>query len=200
MARLSLTKASLTKEKSLLRTFQDVLPSLDMKRRQISAEREKARRQLAEAVQTAEAIEPDVAVRLPMVANEAINLDHLVTISRLEIGEENLMGTRLPTLQALEFRISHYGLLTKPFWVDALIVVLKAAIEANIRIQLARRRVEFLQEAERTVTQRYNLFDKVLIPRARKNIREISIYLSDAERAGVVNSKIAKRKKERQNP
>ena len=33
MARLSLTKASLTKEKSLLRTFQDVLPSLDMKRR-----------------------------------------------------------------------------------------------------------------------------------------------------------------------
>lgn len=199
MARLSLTKASLTKEKSLLRTFHDVLPSLDMKRRQISAEREKARRQLAEAAQMAEAIEPDVAARLPMVANAAIQLDNLVTISRLEIGEENLMGTRLPTLQALEFRISNYGVLTKPFWVDALVVVLQSAIEANIRIQVARRRVELLQEAERTVTQRYNLFDKVLIPRARKNIRKISIYLSDAERAAVVNSKIAKRKKERQN-
>ena len=102
-------------------------------------------------------------------------------------------------LQALEFRISNYGVLTKPFWVDALIVVLQSAIEANIRIQVSRRRVQLLQEAERTVTQRYNLFDKVLIPRARKNIRKISIYLSDAERAGVVNSKIAKRKKERQN-
>jgi len=170
-----------------------------MKRRQISAEREKARRQLAEAAQMAEAIEPDVAARLPMVANAAIQLDNLVTISRLEIGEENLMGTRLPTLQALEFRISNYGVLTKPFWVDALVVVLQSAIEANIRIQVARRRVELLQEAERTVTQRYNLFDKVLIPRARKNIRKISIYLSDAERAAVVNSKIAKRKKERQN-
>jgi V/A-type H+/Na+-transporting ATPase subunit D len=49
MARLPLTKASLTKEKALLRTFRDVLPSLDMKRRQIGSEREKARRQLAEA-------------------------------------------------------------------------------------------------------------------------------------------------------
>ncbi len=196
MARLSLTKASLTKEKSLLKTFHDVLPSLDMKRRQISAEREKARRQLKEAIQVAAAIEPDVAARLPMVANETIALDHLVAISRLEIGEENLIGTHLPTLQALEFGLNPYGVLTKPFWVDALIIVLQAALEANIRIQVARRRLELLEDAEKTVTQRYNLFDKVLIPRTEKNIRRISIYLADAERAGVVNSKIAKRKKE----
>ncbi len=200
MARLSLTKASLTKEKSLLKTFHDVLPSLDMKRRQISAEREKARRQLKEAIQVAAAIEPDVAARLPMVANETIALDHLVAISRLEIGEENLIGTHLPTLQALEFGLNPYGVLTKPFWVDALIIVLQAALEANIRIQVARRRLELLEDAEKTVTQRYNLFDKVLIPRTEKNIRRISIYLADAERAGVVNSKIAKRKKEELNP
>jgi V/A-type H+-transporting ATPase subunit D len=65
---------------------------------------------------------------------------------------------------------------------------------------VARLRVDALEQAERIVTQRYNLFDKVLIPRARQNIRNISIYLADAERAGVVNSKIAKRKKEHQEP
>ena len=200
MARLSLTKASLTKEKSLLRTFQDVLPSLDMKRRQIGAEREKARRLLAEAMEKAAAIEPDVASRLPMVANRSIYLVDLVAISRLEIGEENLMGTRLPVLQSLEFRVSPYGVLTKPFWVDALVVVLQQAMEQTIRVQVARRRVDRLEQAERIVTQRYNLFDKVLIPRARQNIRKISIYLADAERAAVVNSKIAKRKKEHQVP
>ncbi|WP_216918832.1 V-type ATP synthase subunit D [Synechococcus sp. CCAP 1479/9] len=200
MARLSLTKASLTKEKSLLRTFQDVLPSLDMKRRQIGAEREKARRLLAEALAKAAALEPDVAARLPMVANTAIDLSNLVTIAALEIGEENLMGTRLPVLQSLAFKVSPYGLLTKPFWVDALVVVLQQAMEQTIRIQVAHRRVERLERAERIVTQRYNLFDKVLIPRAKKTIRNISIYLADAERAGVVNSKIAKRKKERQTP
>jgi V/A-type H+-transporting ATPase subunit D len=73
-------------------------------------------------------------------------------------------------------------------------------MEQTIRIQVARRRVDALEQAERIVTQRYNLFDKVLIPRARQNIRNISIYLADAERAGVVNSKIAKRKKEHQEP
>lgn len=200
MARLSLTKASLTKEKSLLRTFQDVLPSLDMKRRQIGAEREKARRLLAEAQEMEAAIEPDVAARLPMVANTAIDLSDLVAIAALEIGEENLMGTRLPVLQSLSFRVCPYGVLTKPFWVDALVVVLQQAMEQTIRIQVARRRVDALEQAERIVTQRYNLFDKVLIPRARQNIRKISIYLADAERAGVVNSKIAKRKKEHQVP
>ncbi|MCP9787196.1 V-type ATP synthase subunit D [Cyanobium sp. N5-Cardenillas] len=200
MARLSLTKASLTKEKSLLRTFQDVLPSLDMKRRQIGAEREKARRLLAEALAKAAAIEPDVAARLPMVANTAIDLSDLVAIAALEIGEENLMGTRLPILQNLSFRVSPYGVLTKPFWVDALVVVLQQAMEQTLRIQVARRRVDALEKAEQIVTQRYNLFDKVLIPRARQNIRNISIYLADAERAGVVNSKIAKRKKEHQAP
>jgi hypothetical protein len=122
------------------------------------------------------------------------------SIAELEIGEENLMGTRLPILQSLSFRVSPYGLLTKPFWVDALVAVLQQAMEQSIRIQVARRRVDALEQAERIVTQRYNLFDKVLIPRAKQNIRKISIYLADAERAGVVNSKIAKRKKEHQVP
>ncbi|MEA5391520.1 V-type ATP synthase subunit D [Cyanobium gracile UHCC 0139] len=198
MARLSLTKASLTKEKSLLRTFEDVLPSLDMKRRQIGAEREKARRLLAEALERAAVIEPDVAARLPMVANQSIDLTDLVAIATLEIGEENLLGTHLPVLQTLTFRVSPYGVLTKPFWVDSLVVVLQQAMEQTLRIEVARRRVERLEKAERIVTQRYNLFDKVLIPRARQNIRKISIVLADAERAGVVNSKIAKRKKERE--
>ena len=62
---------------------------------------------------------------------------------------------------------------------------------------MADQRLERLREAERTVTQRFNLFDKVLIPRTRGTIKTIAIYLADAERAGVVNSKIAKRKKEK---
>jgi V/A-type H+-transporting ATPase subunit D len=135
-----------------------------------------------------------------MVANPSIDLKNLVAIATLEIGEENLMGTRLPVLQSLTFRVSAYGVLTKPFWVDSLVVVLQQAMEQTIRIQVARRRVERLEQAERIVTQRYNLFDKVLIPRARQNISKISIFLADAERAGVVNSKIAKRKKEHQTP
>jgi V/A-type H+-transporting ATPase subunit D len=42
-----------------------------------------------------------------------------------------------------------------------------------------------------------NLFEKVLVPRTRNNIRRIRIYLSDSERAAVVRAKIAKRKQQR---
>ncbi|MEM8855996.1 MAG: V-type ATP synthase subunit D, partial [Pseudomonadota bacterium] len=40
-----------------------------------------------------------------------------------------------------------------------------------------------------------NLFDKVLIPTSRANIKKIRIYLSDEEMASVVRSKISKRKR-----
>jgi V/A-type H+-transporting ATPase subunit D len=42
-----------------------------------------------------------------------------------------------------------------------------------------------------------NLFDKILIPTAKKNIQKIQIYLADAERAAVVRSKLTKRMRQR---
>ena len=56
-------------------------------------------------------------------------------------------------------------------------------------------RLELLDEAVRTITQRVNLFDKVLIPRAQANIKRIRIFLADGERAAVVRAKIAKAKR-----
>jgi V/A-type H+-transporting ATPase subunit D len=198
MARLSLTKASLTKQKSLLKTFGDVLPSLDLKRRQLSAEREKARRSLQQAQEKAAKLEPEIARNIPMLANDSIDLHNLVRLSHIDLTEENLLGTHLPKVGAVSIEVRDYGLLTKPFWVDQLVGMLKIALETQIQIQVAQRRLELLTDAERKVTQRFNLFDQVLIPRTKGNIKKISIYLSDAERAGVVNSKLAKKKKEKQ--
>jgi V/A-type H+-transporting ATPase subunit D len=94
--------------------------------------------------------------------------------------------------------VRDYALLGKPFWVDRLVELLKLALEIQIGVQVFQQRVELLAQAERVVTQRFNLFDKVLIPKTKTNIKKIQIYLADAERAGVINSKLAKRKKEQQ--
>jgi V/A-type H+-transporting ATPase subunit D len=48
------------------------------------------------------------------------------------------------------------------------------------------------------VSQRVNLFEKVLIPDAKGDIARIQIFLSDVERAAVVTSKIAKAKRARE--
>lgn len=198
MARLSLTKASLTKEKKRLKNFQAVLPSLDLKRRQLSAEREKAKKLLAAIQKQLGDIEPEIGREIPMLSNDLVDLTDIVKVASVKIGEENVMGTRLPQVQQVEIAAFDYGLLGKPFWVDRLVQLLKIALKTQIRLQIARRRLELIEKAERTVTQRFNLFDKVLIPRTKKNIKKIGIYLADTERAGVVQAKIAKRKKQRE--
>lgn len=63
-----------------------------------------------------------------------------------------------------------------------------------MREAVERRRLAALEGAVKAITQRVNLFDKVLIPRASANVRRIRIHLSDAEMASVTRSKIAKRK------
>ncbi len=198
MTRLLLTKASLTKQKKQLKVFEDVLPSLDLKRRQLSAERSKARKMLAETRQKLKDIEPEIARELPMLSNQLVDLTDIAKVTGVELVEENVMGTRLPKVKRVQIQVRDYALLGKPFWVDRLVELLKVALETQIGLQVAQRRVELLERAERIATQRFNLFDKVLIPQTKANIKKIQIYLADAERAGVINSKIAKRKKEQQ--
>jgi V/A-type H+-transporting ATPase subunit D len=198
MARLSLTKASLSKQKRQLKTFQDVLPSLDLKRRQLSAEQGKAKEALAETQKKLEGLEPEIAKEIPMLSNELVELKDIVKVTGVDLVEENVMGTRLPKVNQVQIQVRDYALLGKPFWVDRLVELLKRALEIQIALQVGQQRLELLNKAERTVTQRFNLFDKVLIPQTKANIKKIQIYLADAERAGVVNSKIAKRKKQKE--
>ena len=198
MARLSLTKASLTKQKRQLKTFEDVLPSLDLKRRQLSAERAKAKQVLAETQKKLQDLEPEIATEMPMLSNELVELKDIVKVTGVDLIEENVMGTRLPKVNQVKIQVRDYALLRKPFWVDRLVELLKKALETQIKLQVAQQRLKLLKQAERKVTQRFNLFDKVLIPQTKANIKKIQIYLSDAERAAVVNSKIAKRKKQKE--
>jgi V/A-type H+-transporting ATPase subunit D len=195
MARLALSKSSLSKQQTQLKTFERFLPSLDLKRRQLIAERNKAKKKLATTREEIKRYTTAVGARLPMMSYEAVDLSGLVQLTGARLTEENIVGTRLPLLDSIEVEVRDYPLMTRPHWVDAVVAELKAVMELNVRAQVEERRLELLEEAVRTITQRVNLFDKVLIPRARGNIKRIRIYLSDAERASVVNSKISKRKR-----
>ena len=62
-------------------------------------------------------------------------------------------------------------------------------------VEVRRERVARLAQQVRRITQRVNLFEKVLIPRAKKNIKRIQIGLGEQERSAVVTSKIAKKKR-----
>ena len=198
MAKLKLSKSALAQERSQLKLYERTLPSLDLKRRQLSVELTRAKRTLAEARQAVAELESNIGDQLPMLANHDIELSGLVEMTDFELIEENVVGVRLPLLQRIHCTVADYSLLAKPAWVDVLVERLKDAAEQRTQVLVAAERVRILQYQEKRVTQRVNLFDKILIPTAKRNIQRIQIFLGDAERAAVVRSKIAKAKQARQ--
>ena len=195
MPRLQLSKSSLSREGANLKTYKQFLPSLDLKRQELMIQRAKAEKALAQTKHSLEKITRTMAEEIPMLSNEKVDLTDLVTLKKVDLGQENIMGVHLPLLNSVEVEVRKYSFLAKPQWVEGVVVKLKELLRMQIQIQVEEERLKLLNAAVRTITQRVNLFDKVLIPRAQKNIKRIKIYLSDAERAAVINAKLAKSKR-----
>ena len=195
MARLAYSKASLSKESAKLKRYKQFLPSLDLKRQQLAAERKKASVTLTQVEHEIEQCYQKSAQMLPMLADKSIHVQNLVKVSELVMTEENIVGVHVPVIKKLTIDVQEYSLFTEPHWVDQLVVQLKKMMQLKIQRQVEQQRVASLTEALKKVTQRVNLFDKVLIPKAQQDIRKIRIYLSDMERAGVVRAKSTKQKR-----
>jgi V/A-type H+/Na+-transporting ATPase subunit D len=200
MAKLRLSKNSLQQQQQQLKLYQRLLPSLDLKRRQLTVEAQKARAEHKAALDAAESLDARIGKELPMLADEGLELSGLVEMTGYRAGEQNLVGTRLPILDHVEFAVADYSRLATPAWVDVLVARLKDAAESRVRARIAGERVRILDQAVRRITQRVNLFEKILIPTAKKNLQRIRIYLGDAERAAVVTSKLAKVKQQQAAP
>jgi V/A-type H+-transporting ATPase subunit D len=197
MAKLALNKSTLNHENQRLKSFRQFVPALDLKRKQILAARMKSRRALEQLQQDEREIGAQVAEQLPMLANTRLDLNSLIRIERVERRVDNLVGIELPRVEAVQLDRAQYSRLAMPQWVDRAVELLGQMLELKVRQQVELVRLDRLEAALQKTTQRLNLFDKVLIPRAESNIRRIRIALSDAERAGVVRAKIAKGKRAR---
>ncbi len=195
MSRLTLNKATLHQQSQLLKRYRQYLPSLDLKRKQLIAEKNKA---LTEYQLTREAVDHcllQVEEQLPMLADERVNVEHLISIKHVETDWENIVGVNLPRLKQVAFNEPGYSFFCKPHWVDEYIALMQKALSLQVQMNIEQQRLDILEQALKKVTQRVNLFDKVLIPKTLKNIRKIQIYLSDNERAAIIRAKITKQKR-----
>ena len=197
MAKTALNKSSLHKQREQLKLYRRVLPSLELKRLQLAAELARARGTLVREEAELAARRDRVIARLPMLANREMDVSGLVRLESARVGEENVVGVRVPVLEGIDWAVADYSLLAKPHWVDAVVAELQAVAELWARVQLARKRVGILAQAERRITQRVNLFEKILIPTAEQNIKRIRIFLGDAERDAVVRAKLSKALRQR---
>jgi len=193
VSKLKLSKSSLQKQREQMTLYRRLLPSLDLKRRQLTVELSKARKELERFRREVDELDRSIGEELPMMADDEIDLAGLVRMTRYRVTEENVVGVKLPMLEEVEFEMARYPLLARPPWVDIFVLRLQAAAEARVGIRIAEQRVKILEVAVRRMTQRVNLFEKILIPRAKRHIQRILIYLGDLERAAVSTAKLTKR-------
>ena len=194
MAKLKLSKHALHEQQEQLRLYQRLLPSLDLKRRQLAIEVKKAQEDYAAARSAMDTLETRIGEELPMLADKEFRLGGLVKLNSYKVVEQNVVGVKLPFLDSIDCTVSNFSRLATPPWVDMLVQRLKDAAELHVRAEVAGERQRILQIQVRRITQRVNLFEKILIPTAKQNIQKIRIFLGDAERAAVVTSKLAKKK------
>lgn len=194
MANLKLSKGAMARERVSLKLYQRLLPSLDLKRRQLTVEHERARREVLDARRAVEELESQIGTELPMLAETDIDVSALVRVTSFCVVTENVVGVKLPKLEDIVCELADYSPLARPAWVDVLVMRVRQAAIRRLEVTVAEQRVELLGKAVRRTTQRVNLFDRILIPTAKHNIKRIQIFLNDVERDAVVRSKLAKAK------
>ncbi|TWU45095.1 V-type ATP synthase subunit D [Novipirellula aureliae] len=192
---LALNKTTLKRQNDHVKLYRRFLPSLELKRQQLQTAWSESKEELAVIEAEVEAVSAELQPLYPLVGASTIDVGemaHWVRVVAVKVETENVVGTSVPKLGDLQMEVTNYSRLIMPFWIDSMIEALQKMVRLKVQVRIARQRTEVLGLALRRITQRVNLFDKVLIPRAEENIRRINIFLSDQERAAVVRSKIAK--------
>lgn len=192
MPRVAQNLSELHRLRRRLVAIERALPSLDLKRRQIAACLYEERRLLEAGRSRLRGLSAAAADQLPMLADAGLPLDKLVRVAAVRVQPDSVAGIPVSRLAGVEFEYTHYGRLTHPAWVDGLVRQLRAGIEARAAVTVLLRRVAILEHALLRATQRVNLLEKLLIPRARRAIRSINITIADMRRAAFVRAKIAK--------
>jgi len=122
------------------------------------------------------------------------NVEELARPREVVTHQENVAGVWVPVFDSVSFPPAEYSLFATPPWVDRALSDLRGLSERQARLEVLDRQYEVLHKALTKIIQRVNLFEKVLIPRAREAIRVIRIRLGEEQTSAVGRAKLAKAK------
>lgn len=196
MAKLKLTKNELKKQKDALKRYTRYLPTLELKKQQLLAEIRRVNDEIKASQTKLNALKKKLEAWVAVFA-EDIDVKSLIELKEIVTDTGNIAGINIPLFKKLKFEEKAYDLKAYPLWVDAGVEAAKETIAFEKELEVLRQQEALIQEELRTTVQRINLFDKVMIPRSKENIRKIRIFMGDQETAAVVRGKISKSKIEK---
>ncbi|MCK9191193.1 MAG: V-type ATP synthase subunit D [Sphaerochaetaceae bacterium] len=196
---VKLTKNEQKKQKDQLKQFTRYLPTLQLKKQQLQMViRDIESKVVALKVEQQKLVDGMQDWICVYAENKVFakdkQLSNLVKIDRVVRVKSNIAGVTIPEFKELTFQEIDYDLNEYPLWVDDGISTLREYARLDALISTLDIQMDLLGKELRTTSQRVNLFEKVKIPEAKKNIKRISIYLGDQQAAAVVRGKIAKTK------
>ncbi len=193
MAKIKLTKTELKVQRDALTRFRRFLPTLQLKKQSLQVEVRRLARELAERKKAEEQARAALASWVRLFA-EPFDFTPYLVLSEIKLGEGNVVGVNIPTLDAVTFDDAMPDPYATPGWVDEGVLTLRNLITLRLEREVLKRQHALLGEELRTTTQRVNLFEKVKIPECRESIRRIQIFLGDQQTASVARAKLAKGK------
>ena len=189
------TRPELLKQRQQLNRFERFLPTLTLKKQQIQSEILKVRNEVRKLDEKmAEIIAQSDEWLLLFSESMPGPVTRFVKVKNIERGFRNVAGIDLPVVSNVEYEISDYSRLATPPWLDAGLDFVKSLMELREKVKILHEQEALLQQELRKVTQRVNLFEKVMIPNAKNNIKLIRIALAEEQTSAVCRSKIAKSK------
>jgi len=175
-----------------LEGYQRVLPSLDLKRRQLSAALAMERRELAQERTAFDTAIARAGTSLPMLAGADSSLDAAIAVHLMPVPTQLIAGVPVEGFARLQIVVVEQGVCGAASWADGLLDAVQLTAELRLRAEVRDRRAAQLEAALRRASQRVNLLEKLLIPRTARQLHSVEVLLGDLKRAAVIRAKIAK--------
>lgn len=195
MAEIKLTKNELRAQQKKLGQLDKYLPTLQLKKAMLQLEVNEARAEISGLRKLHRETRAFVDEFSPLLSDtESIDLQDAANIINVNKRFENIAGVEVPYFEGIDFAEFSYMLFEAPPWVDGAIIGLRRVAEAQAAVLVAEEKKAALEKELREVSIRVNLFEKILIPRCKTNIKKIKVFLGDQELSAVSQAKVAKGK------
>lgn len=195
---LKLTKNELRTQQNRLTLFERYLPTLQLKKAMLQFEVIQAGLEIATLKRAWEEAKQGVDDFSPLLSGgEMPDLVRYADVVHVKKHYENIAGVEIPLFEEVLFREADYFLYDTPVWADLAVEQLRALVVCKEKVMIGEEKKRALEKELREVSIRVNLFEKILIPRARDNIKKIRVFLGDQQLASVAQAKVAKRKLQR---
>ncbi|BCR21535.1 V-type ATP synthase subunit D [Borrelia sp. HM] len=191
MSKIKLTKNELKKQKDNLKMFSRYLPTLQLKKQQLHLEIRKIESLKIDRKIEQEKLKKNIESWIALFG-ESFSFQDWIKIKKVAIVFSNIAGITIPVFNSVEYETINHDLLLTPYWVDSGIDAIKNIIRINAEIEVLNEQASLLEAELNTTSQRVNLFEKIMIPNAKINIKKINVYLGDQQTAAVVRGKMAK--------